>query len=613
MAQDWDLLIQGGLLLDGSGNAPFIEDLAIADGRIAARGPGLDASRAREVRDARGRWVMPGLLDIHTHFDLEVELAPGLSEVVRHGTTTVVFGNCSLGTAFGAQRHGDDDPILDCFARVENIPKEILRRCVDAITWHSTGEYLQHLASLPLGPNVVPMIPHSMLRIEVMGVEQSITRQPTESELAKMESLLAQAMREGYVGFSTDNIPFHYLANQPHTAAKIPSPYASRDEQKRLLDVVRQHDRVWQATPDTLDRLSTFKRFLYTSGRLFGKPLRTTALTAIDLVHERKAWKTFIGLARFLNSWVMQGKFHFQVLGTPFKIWCVGPISPVFEEFSTTRPLLECELEDREGRRRILSQPAYIEKFEHDWADRKLVLTFQRNLDIMNIDDCPVAEWCGETMGQVYRRAQSFLAGNPAAARSETEAAAFGIAKESMRSHPAFFLHLLREFDRDIRFHFVVGNDRPEILEKLLFDKHTLPGFNDSGAHLINMAFFDGNLQTLKFAQKCSMARVADAVRRLTSAPADFFGIDAGSIAVGKQADVTIIDPAALSSYDTDRNRQLLYREVLQDKQLVNRSDGVVEAVYIAGTQVWAHDHTLPALGTQKLGRPLTYSGRTHA
>ena len=613
MAQDWDLLIQGGLLLDGSGNAPFIEDLAIAGGRIAARGPGLDPGRAREIRDARGRWVMPGLLDIHTHFDLEVELAPGLSEVVRHGTTTVVFGNCSLGTAFGAQRQGVDDPILDCFARVENIPKEILRRCVDAITWHSTGEYLKHLASLPLGPNVVPMIPHSMLRIEVMGVEQSITRQPTEAELTQMEALLAQAMREGYVGFSTDNIPFHYLANQPHTAAKIPSPYASRDEQKRLLDVVRQHDRVWQATPDTLDRLATFKRFLYTSGRLFGKPLRTTALTAIDLVHERKAWKTFIGLARFLNSWVMKGKFHFQVLGTPFKIWCVGPISPVFEEFSTTRPLLECELEDREGRRRILSQPAYIEKFERDWADRKLVLTFQRNLDIMNIDDCPVAEWCGETMGQVYRRAQSFLDGNRAAARSEAEAAAFGNAREAMRSHPAFFLHLLREFDRDIRFHFVVGNDRPEVLEKLLFDKHTLPGFNDSGAHLINMAFFDGNLQTLKFAQKCSTARVAEAVRRLTSAPAEFFGIDAGSIAVGKQADVTIIDPAALSSYDSDRNRQLLYREVLQDKQLVNRSDGVVEAVYIAGTQVWEHDHTLPALGTQPLGRPLTFAGRASA
>ncbi|MGE3774207.1 MAG: amidohydrolase family protein [Gammaproteobacteria bacterium] len=611
MREDWDVLLRGGLLFDGGGTAPFVEDLALADGRIAARGAGLDPARARRVYDAQGLWVMPGLLDIHTHLDLEVELAPGLEEVVRHGTTTVVFGNCSLGTAFGAQRRGDDDPILDCFARVENIPKEVLKRCVDVVTWQSTREYLEHLASLPLGPNVVPLIPHSMLRIEAMGVEQSISRAPTEAELQQMERLLARAMQEGYVGFSTDNIPFHYLANKPHTAAKIPSPYAAREEQKRLLDVVREHERVWQATPDTLDRFATFKRFLYTSGRLFGKPLRTTALTAIDLVHERKAWKTFLGLARFLNSPLMQGKFHFQVLGTPFKIWCVGPISPVFEEFSTTRPLLECELEDREGRRRILAQPAYIEQFERDWFDRKLVLTFQRNLDIMHIDDCPVGEWCGETMGQVYRRAESWRGGNRRAARSEAEAAAFARAAGSMRSHPAFFLHLLREFDRDIRFHFVVGNDRPEILEKLLFDEHTLPGFNDSGAHLINMAFFDGNLQTLRFAQQRSLARVAQAVKKLTRDPAEFFGIDAGSIEIGRQADVAVVDPAALSSYDTDRSRRLVYREVLQEKQLVNRSDGVVDAVFIAGTQVWARDRALPVLGTQALGRPLTFAGRS--
>lgn len=608
MAQDWDVLIRGGLLFDGSGASPVNEDLALAGGRVAARGPGLDAARAREVRDARGLWVMPGLIDIHTHLDLEVELAPGLSEVVRHGTTTVVFGNCSLGTAFGAQRRGEDDPILDCFARVENIPKPVLRRCIDAINWHSTGEYLDHLQSLALGPNVVPLIPHSMLRIEVMGVEGAITRSPTEAELARMEEILREAMRQGYVGFSTDNIPFHYLANEPHTAAKIPSPYASRTEQRRLLDVVREYERVWQVTPDALNPIGTFKRFLYTSGRLFGKPLRTSALTAIDLVHQRGAWRMFLNLARFLNSWLMRGDFHFQVLGTPFKIWCEGPISPVFEEFATTRPLLECELDDREGRRRLLSEPEYIAKFERDWSDRRIVSTFQRNLEIMIIDDCPIAEWRGETMAQVLRRARSFHAGNSAAARSDTEAAALATTTAALHSDPAFFLYLLREFDRDIRFHFTVGNDRPEILEKLLFDANTLPGFNDSGAHLINMAFFDGNLCTLRFAQQRGLARVADAVKRLTRDPAGFFGIDAGSIETGRQADVTVIDPAALSSYDTDANRRLLHREVLGAQQFVNRSDGVVDAVYIAGELTWERDHVMQVLGNRKLGRALTSS-----
>ena len=89
---------------------------------------------------------------------------------------------------------------------------------------------------------------------------------------------------------------------------------------------------------------------------------------------------------------------------------------------------------------------------------------------------------------------------------------------ESDASEARFFLHLLKEYDRDIRWHMIVGNDRPEVLEKMLFDKNTLPGFNDSGAHLINLAFFDGNLLTLQIAQKDSLEKVALAVRRLLCA-----------------------------------------------------------------------------------------------
>ena len=89
MDASWDRLIRGAMVFDGSGRQPEIEDVAIANGRIAARGRDLDPSRAREVEDAVGKWLMPGLLDIHTHMDLEVELDAGLSEVIRHGTTTV--------------------------------------------------------------------------------------------------------------------------------------------------------------------------------------------------------------------------------------------------------------------------------------------------------------------------------------------------------------------------------------------------------------------------------------------------------------------------------------------------------------------------------------------
>ena len=102
-----------------------------------------------------------------------------LEEVVRHGTTTCIVGNCSIGAAYGSQRHKGEDPILDCFARVENIPKNILERCVEKMDWTDSAGYLEHLKTLPLGPNIAPLLPHSMIRIEVMGTKEAISRQPS--------------------------------------------------------------------------------------------------------------------------------------------------------------------------------------------------------------------------------------------------------------------------------------------------------------------------------------------------------------------------------------------------------------------------------------------------
>ena len=175
----------------------------------------------------------------------------------------------------------------------------------------------------------------------------------------------------------------------------------------------------------------------------------------------------------------------------------------------------------------------------------------------------------------------------------------------SVGSDGEFLLHLLRRYDRALRWWFVVGNDRPEILRRLLFHPHMLPGFNDSGAHLINLAFFDGNLLTLKMAAQESLEQVAVAVRRLTREPAEFFGVDAGRMDPGAQADLVLIDPKALAGYDTDASRRMVYREIFEHDQLVNRSDGVVTSVFIAGEQVWDGREVTDALGSRKLGRAL--------
>ena len=276
----WDVLIRNARVFDGNGAAPCVADVAVADGRVAQIAPDLPASQAHEVIDARGRWLTPGLLDIHTHFDLEVEIESGLPEAVRHGTTTVLVANCSLGLAYGNQRRDGADPVVDCFARVENVPKHVLSQVAEKATWTDSGAYLKHLDQLALGPNIVPMIPHSMLRIEVMGLQASVTREPTPDELQRMGALLEKGMAEGYVGFSTDALPFHFLANRPNTHKQIPTQFAPFAELKYLTGILRKWDRLWQATPPKDSPKNVFRNFSLTSGRLHGKPLRVAAVAA---------------------------------------------------------------------------------------------------------------------------------------------------------------------------------------------------------------------------------------------------------------------------------------------------------------------------------------------
>ena len=353
----WDTLIKNAMIFDGTGAPGAVGDIAIQQGKIAARGQNLDATAADSVIDASGKWLMPGLLDVHTHYDLEVELAPGLAESVRHGTTTVVVANCSLGLAFGALRENAQDPIVDCFARVENIPKPVLKRIADRVHWTTSDEYLAHLDTLKLGPNIVPMIPYSMLRIAAMGVTPSVTRAPTAAELDHMERLLEKGMSEGYVGFSSDSLPFHYLANDPNRELRIPSQYGSFSEIKRLTNVVRRWDRIWQATPPLESPLLVFRTFMLTSARLYGKVLKITAVAALDVHANRSLVKSAVVMSWLLNSWLFKGHFVLQSLAARFKVWGDGATTPLSEEIPELRALAMCDLDDGASRRKIIDTP----------------------------------------------------------------------------------------------------------------------------------------------------------------------------------------------------------------------------------------------------------------
>jgi N-acyl-D-aspartate/D-glutamate deacylase len=623
MAQ-WDLLITGAQVFDGEGLPGRIEDIAIAGDRVVARGADLPRNAAVRCVDARGRWLLPGMLDIHTHLDLEVEVAPALDEVVRHGTTTVVVGNCSLGTCFGPQETEGQEPIVDCFTRVENIPKAVLRKCAKAMTWDNPEDYLTHFEGLNLGPNIAAFVPHSMLRIEVMGLDASISRAPTELELKKMEQILEGAMQLGYLGLSTDGLPFHYLSNDPHTEKRIPTQFASFKELRRLLKVVRKHDRVWQTTPIIENRLKALLYFTLTSGRLFGKPLKTSALSAMQMTAAPNASKLFLGVAKLLNSKFFDGRLHFQALGTNFRVWSDGIVSPLFEELSSTAELISLEYDDYEGRQRLMNDADWVARFRKEWRHGRTGGDFAswkakrglpdslviREPEKLIFDGAPCSEWDGESFADVMTRAQRFKSGDTCAARSEDERDCFDRIALELRDDADFALHMLRTYDKGFRFYADVANAENNATLEFLLHENTLPGFNDSGAHITNMAFFDSNLMSLKLAKEQGEGVVAQVVRRLTKDPAEVFGIDAGTLEIGARADMVIINPDALDGWEPDQTRVLEYREIFEHQQMVNRPEGIVEAVYVAGQHAW--DGLLGAtdtLGQQPLGRYLASGG----
>ncbi|MFQ3352673.1 MAG: N-acyl-D-aspartate/D-glutamate deacylase [Porticoccaceae bacterium] len=616
--QNIDTLIKNAKVFN-NGETPVVEDVAVSDGRIVARGTDLNEENARRVIDAKGMWLMPGLFDIHTHYDLELEVAPGLPESTRHGTTSVVIANCSLGLAFGAQRDGVNDPIVSCYARVENIPKAVLKNCADNITWDNPKAYLEHLEGLNLGPNVAVLFPHSMLRIDAMGFDNSVTRDPTSAELNNMKGTLSDALKCGYAGFSTDALPFHYLAAQPHCEKTIPTQFAKYGELKALAQVVREQGSTWQATPPKDSVIGTLKTFLLTSGRLHGKPLKTTVVAALDIANNWKLSRMAKTLSNVLNSSLVQGEFHMQALGAPFKIWSDGAITPIAEEIPELRRLNETDIEDREGRRKIMHESVYIQSFKSMWMrgkqgwnldrlKRKLNIedfAFNRTLADMTVERCPQKNWQGMDFQAVFDRVVAIKQDQYAEPVTKAEQKLiqkdfFWIADEG-----DFMLQMLRTFDTDLSWSTVTANRDMKVVRELLMNPKLLPGFNDSGAHLTNMAFYDVNLRSLKLAAEGGEGDVSYMVKRLTKDAADVFGVAGGTIHQGDIADLILIDPEQLANYDGESNVQRVHREEFQHEQLVNRSDSVVPLVMIGGHTAWENNNFASDLGQKPMGRLL--------
>ncbi len=581
----YETIIRNGRWFDGTGAPSAVRNIGVRDGHIAAVSEReLDETGCPQVIDATGKWVLPGMLDIHTHYDVEVLGGPSLSESLRHGVTTVMLGSCSLSTV-----HVDATDAGDIFGRVEAIPREHVISAVEQHkTWSNCEEYIEALEARPLGPNVAAFIGHSDMRAAIMGLDRATRKdvRPTAPEQAQMERWLSEALTAGFVGMSSQQLLFDKLDGETCRSRTLPSTYAKPRELRRLKSLLRRAGRVLQSGPDIQNPLNLVSQLAQSLG-IVRNPLKTSLLSAADVKSNPYSIHALGPAARLVNR--LGGNFRWQHLPVPFEVYADGIDLVVFEEFGAGAAALH--LRDEVERNELMRDESYRRRFRKEYESKLGIRVWQRDFFDAEIVACPDASIIGKSFGQVGKE---------------------------RALHPVdAFLDLVLEHGTALRWRTTISNHRPAVLKKLARDSGTQMGFSDAGAHLRNMAFYNMGLRLLRHVREAQQAgepfmTVEHAVHRLTGELADWYRLDAGHLRVGDRADLVVIDPARLDE-SLDRYAEERVDQYGGLSRMVNRNDDTVQAVFVGGRAVFLDGVATELVGRQRTGRFLRAAHKAQA
>ena len=224
----YDVIIRGGTIVDGSGSEPYQADLGIKDGLITKIGEVV--GEASNVIDATDLHVTPGFVDIHTHLDAQMGWDPDMTPVSWHGVSTALIGNC--GMTFAPCKPENRELLAAMMETVEDIPKDAILGGL-AWDWEKYGEYLDSIERLGTRVNVAGLVGHAAVRYHVMG-ERSFDGVATDAEKQQMVDIVSEAIEQGAFGFSTNRF-------EPHKAPdgrSIPGTFAPVDELEDITEAV---------------------------------------------------------------------------------------------------------------------------------------------------------------------------------------------------------------------------------------------------------------------------------------------------------------------------------------------------------------------------------------
>ena len=512
-----DLVIRNGTLVDGLGGQPRPGDVAVTDGVITEVGT-VTAAGAREI-DATGLLVTPGFVDLHTHYDGQAIWSDRLTPSSAHGVTTAVMGNCGVG--FAPCRPDDHDVLVDVMAGVEDIPGVVM---VDGLpwTWETFPEFLDAVASRQRDIDVAAFLPHSPLRVYVMGA-RGVDREPaTTEDLALMRTLAAEAVQCGALGFASSRLTIH----KTESGRPIPSYDAAHAEIEAIARGV--HDAgggLIQFVPDLV--AGDYEPALQT---VFDVAADVGLPVTFTLAIGNAGPAFFEDALRMVEKANANGgEITAQIFPRPIGLvlgleWSGNPfvLYPAYREIAHL-PLADrvAEMRKPEVRQRILNDSAA--------SDGHPLMFAVQAWDYMY----PL----GEQPDYEPDPARSIGARAAARGVDPLEEAYDRVLDDD--GH-AMLLVTLANF----------RNNSLDTVAELIRRDDVVLGLGDGGAHygMICDASFPTYLLTHWVRDRATgRLSVSEAVRELTSVPARVAGLaDRGRIAVGYKADLNVIDPDAL-------------------------------------------------------------------
>jgi N-acyl-D-aspartate/D-glutamate deacylase len=493
-----DLLIRGATVFDGLGAPGRVADVAVKDGRIVEIGG--TAKSAQSVIDAAGLALMPGIIDVHTHYDAQVTWDPTLSPSPALGVTTALIGNCGFGIAPCPAPLRET--MLKNLSVVEGMDFDAL---VTGTQWEfeSFSEYLDFLRRRRPYLNVGVYAGHSCIRTAVMGADASTRNEPTSDELARMKALVREAMDDGAVGFASSFSPNHF----GYGGKPMPSTIASDKELRALVGAMGEAGKgVFmmatgpRATPEFMESMAADT----------GRPMFiSTVLTMFNdaaperagSYYERCAQANARGREVFIQTSCQPLSFDFSLLD-PYLLLS----HDAFDRVKGARP---------EELARIYADPAFRARFRENLANPKSGILFFGDWSKVELEGLPIS----------------------------------GLAREAGKDPLDFFFDSALERGLDTQFIAKLFQNNDDGVAPLLKHPAGVIALSDAGAHLLYFCDAGFGLHLLShWVRETGTFTLEEAVRKLTSDPARKFRIPGrGRIAPGGWADLLLFDPATVA------------------------------------------------------------------